>query len=74
VSDYEKWLSGEISDSDLNHRQYGAFQERSRIINLLEKHKQTIKTVSGFLSVCSCGQAIDDYNEHLQELIKGEQK
>jgi hypothetical protein len=36
VSDYEKWLSGEISDSDLSHRQYGAFQERSRIIKLLE--------------------------------------
>lgn len=44
----------------------------ARIINSLEQHKQTTKSVSGFLGVCSCGEAIDDYNEHLKEHIKGE--
>jgi hypothetical protein len=52
----------------------GTHNERLRIVELLEEHKQTTKTVSGFLGVCSCGEGIDDYNEHLQELIKGEQK
>jgi len=46
MNNYEKWLNGEISDSDLNHRQYGAFQERSRIIKLLEDNKITYHLVS----------------------------
>lgn len=47
-------------------------EERELIIKLLEQHKQTSKSVSGFLGVCTCGLPIDDYIDHLQRLIKGE--
>ena len=50
----------------------GQRMERERIIKLLEAHGQTTKSVAGFLGVCCCGQAIDDYQEHLIALIKGE--
>jgi hypothetical protein len=45
-----------------------------RIIKVLEPHRPTGKSVGGFLGVCSCGEAIDNYQEHLLALIKGEQK
>lgn len=54
------------------YRREGKKAERARIIKLLEEHCQTTKSVAGFLGVCSCGQAIDDYQEHLIALIKGE--
>jgi hypothetical protein len=47
-------------------------EQNERIIKLLDEHKQTTKSVSGFLGVCSCGESIDDYLEHLIALIKGE--
>lgn len=50
----------------------GQQREKERIIKLLEAHGQTTKSVAGFLGVCCCGQAIDDYQEHLIALIKGE--
>jgi hypothetical protein len=42
-----------------------------RIIKLLEPHRMTLESVSGFLGVCTCGEAMDDYQEHLLNLIKG---
>ena len=52
--------------------QIATTKERERIIKLLEEHQLTSETSSGFLSVCSCGEAIDDFREHLAELIKEE--
>jgi hypothetical protein len=49
-------------------------EQNERIIKLLDEHKQTTKSVGGFLGVCSCGKSIDDYSEHLIALIKGENK
>jgi hypothetical protein len=49
-------------------------EQNERTIKLLGEHKQIAKSVSGFLGVCSCGEAIDDYSEHLIALIKGENK
>ena len=45
-----------------------------RIIKLLEEHQMNGETAGGFLGGCTCGEFIDDYSEHLMELIKGEQK
>lgn len=69
-----KYDIAQMTDGQREILYTGMKMEQDRIIKLLEKHKQTTKTVSGFLGVCSCGEGIDDYNEHLQELIKGEQK
>lgn len=44
------------------------------VIKVLKPHRMTTKSVGGFLGVCTCGEAIDDYQEHLLALIKGEQK
>lgn len=65
----------ELLDYSIGDKKYfnsGREYERERIIKLLEQHKQTTKSVSGFLGVCYCGEAVDDYSEHLQEVIKGE--
>jgi hypothetical protein len=51
---------------------WGVRAERERIIKLLEPHRITDKSVGGFLGVCFCGEAMDDYQEHLLALIKGE--
>jgi hypothetical protein len=53
---------------------YGIEFERERIIKLLEAHQSTGESVSGFLMMCACGAAVDDFREHLAELIKGENK
>jgi hypothetical protein len=53
-------------------RQEGRELEQERIIKLLEPHRITGKSVGGFLGVCFCGEAMDDYQEHLLALIKGE--
>jgi hypothetical protein len=50
----------------------GVISEREQTIKLLNGHKQTTKSVSGFLGVCSCGEPVDDYSEHLITLIRGE--
>lgn len=53
---------------------WGWEDAEQRIIKLLEPHRMTPKSVGGFLGVCTCGSAMDDYQEHLLELIKGENK
>lgn len=44
--------------------------ERKKLIKVIKEHSQTGKSVGGFLGVCTCGEAIDDYQEHLIEKIK----
>jgi hypothetical protein len=48
--------------------------ERARVVELIELHSLTGESVSGFLAMCSCGEAVDSYQEHLIALIKGENK
>jgi len=62
MNDYEKWLNGEISDSDLNHRQYGAFRERLRTIKLLDE----------FIENCDLPEVVDRLEWFKDALIKGE--
>lgn len=54
--------------------QEGALRERERTNEILKTHGQTTKSAGGFLGVCTCGEAIDDYREHLLALINGENK
>jgi hypothetical protein len=53
---------------------YGVEFERECIIKLLETHKPTGESVSGFLMMCFCGEAVDKIWEHLLEVVKGEDK
>jgi hypothetical protein len=48
--------------------------ENKRIVELLEAHQPTNKSVSGFLMTCTCGEAVDDTWKHLLEVVKGEDK
>lgn len=52
--------------------EWGEKYIQDRIVERLKPHRPTGKSVGGFLGVCSCGEAIDDYQEHLIALIKGE--
>jgi hypothetical protein len=52
----------------------GRHREREAIVKLIKPHRITGKSVGGFLGVCSCGEAMDDYQEHLLELIEREQR
>ena len=67
---HERMVARSEREKDL--LKYGRSQERERIIKLLEPHRLIGKSAGGFLGVCSCGEAIDDYQEHLLALTKGE--
>ena len=64
-NNYQKWLDGELGDSDLSHRQVGVFQERERIIKLLENAIDHDWKGSEPCEAC-------DQTNYLIALIKGE--
>jgi len=35
----------------------------------VQEHEPTDKTAGGFLNICTCGEPVDDYREHLAEKI-----
>lgn len=39
------------------------------IASLLRAHRPTGKSTGGFLSLCTCGAAVDDYDIHQQDVI-----
>ena len=78
MSNYQQWLDGEISDSELHHRQsldqsqtlfdLGVIRERERIIKLQEHvHDETCPEADS-------SRAYQAGFEHAFALIKGENK
>lgn len=45
-------------------------QKAISAILLDQEHHLTGESAAGFLSMCSCGEAVDDYEEHLTEKAK----
>jgi hypothetical protein len=53
----------------------GGVEVGERALSVLSSrsvHKLTGKTTAGFLAICACGAAVDDYKEHLFELVYDE--
>ena len=48
----------------------GVIDEREHAAKIIKEHTLTDKSVAGFLKVCSCGEVVDFYQNHLAEVIQ----